>query len=52
MEKKKLLYLLDTDDMEIINKFKEGLKEGIAVIPKACCEIWEIDEKNNQRRIY
>ena len=47
---KKLLYLLDTDDANVISKIQEGLKEGTVVMPKAI-EVWEIDEQNKMRQI-
>ena len=44
---KKLLVLLDTDDLRIINIFKKQfLKEEITVTLKGI-EVWEVDEENN-----
>ncbi len=52
MEKKKLLFMFDTDNAEVISKVQESLKEGIIIIPQGVAEIWEIDSDNNMRRIY
>ncbi len=49
--KKKLMYLVNTDDARKLDKFKRELEEGIVIIPANCFEVWEIDENNNCRRI-
>ena len=49
---KKHLIIVDTNNIESINKIKkEFLNGAITIIPKGYFEIWEIDEENHMERL-